>query len=51
MEKNNLACSRLGNILHLDIQKGGGYEGKRSLTEDRRDCIVHEKTNDGYKRV
>ena len=44
----NVACSRLGNMLYLDIQKGeGGYEDRNISTADWEGCIVNEETNDG----
>ena len=46
-EMNNVPCSRLEIMLHLDIQRGGGYENVFISKISRRDCLVHEETSDG----
>ena len=51
-ELNGVACSRLGNMLYLDILKGEVVnEDTGTLPGDWRYCSVYEETNEVYKRV
>ena len=52
MKLKEEACSSLGTVLCLEIQKGeGGNEDIGISTGDHRDFRVHGENNEGYKRV
>ena len=50
-EMNNVACSRLGNMFHLAIQKGKEAIKKSIFKKWQSDCSLNEETNSGYKMV
>ena len=50
-DMNNVDCSRLGKMLHLEIQKGEEAMKTFILKNISEGLSMHEDKNDGYKRV